>query len=69
MDTKSYIIVIFKIFNKKIVTSTISLYDKCVVLYMYIHTRNNSHKEGNISLSKETRFVYVEGEIQMNDQK
>lgn len=36
---------------------------------MYIHTRNNSHKEENISLSKETRFVYVEGEIQMNDQK
>lgn len=36
---------------------------------MYIHTRNNSHKEGNISLSKETRFVYVEGGIQINDQK
>lgn len=34
----------FKNIQQKLVTSTISLYDKCVVLYMY----NSSHMEGNI---------------------
>lgn len=35
---------------------------------MYIHKHNNSHMEGNISISKETRFACIEGGIQINDQ-
>lgn len=40
----------------------------CVV-HIYTHKHNNTYMEENISITVDTRFVYVEGGTQINDQK